>query len=103
MAKEWWCLVPVWSEADSHSYRLNEDQGRRRQTEQGTTDLAVTDHSPRFAAIWLSNNKVITCPKPIFLIISVLPVAKADRMDPYTRYHPSKCLRRFYAVCAIET
>ncbi len=44
MAKEWWCMVPVWSEADSQSYRLNEDQARRRQTEPGATDLAVTGH-----------------------------------------------------------
>ena len=37
-------MVPVWSEADSHSYRLSEDQARRRQTEPGATDLAVTGH-----------------------------------------------------------
>jgi len=37
-------MVPVWSEADSHSYRLNEAQARRRQTEPGATDLAVTGH-----------------------------------------------------------
>ncbi len=44
MAKGWRCLVPVWSEVDSHSYRPNEDQARCRQTEPGAADLAVTVH-----------------------------------------------------------
>jgi hypothetical protein len=39
----WW-LAPVWSEADSRSYRLSEDQARRRQTERDTSDFAVTGH-----------------------------------------------------------
>ncbi len=44
IAKEWWCLVPVWSEADSHSYRSNEDQARCRHAKPGAADLAVTVH-----------------------------------------------------------
>jgi hypothetical protein len=35
-------MVPLWSEVDSHSYRLNEDQAKRRQTEPGATDLTLT-------------------------------------------------------------
>jgi len=44
MAKGWRCLVLVWSEVDSHSYRPNEAQVRRRQTEPGASNLAVAGH-----------------------------------------------------------
>jgi len=44
MATEWWWLAPVWSEADSHRYRLSEDQARRRQAEPGACDFSVTGH-----------------------------------------------------------
>jgi len=44
MATEWWWLAPVWSEADSHRYRLSEEQARRRQAEPGAFDFPVTGH-----------------------------------------------------------
>jgi hypothetical protein len=44
IAKGWWWLAPVWSEADSRSYRLSEDQARRRQTERDSSDFTVTGH-----------------------------------------------------------
>jgi hypothetical protein len=44
MAKRWWCLTPVWSEIDSHRYRLSEDQVRRHQIESGAFDCPVMGH-----------------------------------------------------------
>jgi hypothetical protein len=44
IAKVWWWLASVWSEADSRSYRLSEDQARRRQTERYSSDFTVTGH-----------------------------------------------------------